>query len=228
MSKFRILVTDGLAPEGLDLFRAEPRVEAAEMHALSPSQLLAEVASAHALVVRSRTRVTGEVLGIELSGKTLGIIGFGRVGRAVSERARAFGMKIRVHDPALPAESVPLADLLAESDVVTLHLPLLPSTEGLLDREAIERMKPGALLVNCARGGLVDEEALLEALRSGKLAGAALDVLREEPPPQEHPLLALDNVIATPHLGAATREAQARAARDIARQVLDFLLEGKV
>ncbi len=172
--------------------------------------------------------------GVQLAGKTLGLLGCGRVGRAVAGRARGLKMSVLAHDPAADprhleacgALAVPFDALLAGSDVLSVHVPLTPETRGLLGREALSRMRPGALLLNCARGGIVDEAALAEALRAGRLAGAALDVFAQEPPPAGHPLLALPNVVATPHLGAATAEAQEEAARDLAGQLSRFLLPG--
>ena len=169
--------------------------------------------------------------GIELTGKTLGVVGCGRIGRIVAERALGLRMQVLAHDPVQPAPLagvtfVALDELCARADFVTLHLPLVPATRQLFSRDLIARMKPGARLVNCARGGLVDEAALLEALASGRLAGAALDVLEEEPPRKDHPLLAREDVIVTPHLGASTREAQAAVALAIAEAVCDCLESG--
>lgn len=169
-------------------------------------------------------------LGTELHGKTLGVVGLGRIGQQVASRARAFGMGLVAHDPFLDAGvgdrlDVPLIDLddlLARADVVTLHLPLTPRSRGLLGAAELSRMKPGALLVNCARGGIVDESALLEALEAGKLGGAALDVFETEPHPDER-LVRHPRVVATPHLGAQTREAQDRASVEAARTLLDAL-----
>jgi D-3-phosphoglycerate dehydrogenase / 2-oxoglutarate reductase len=170
--------------------------------------------------------------GRELAGRTLGVVGFGRIGREVATRARAFAMAVVAHDPLLPewpaefawAPRRGLEPLLAESDVVTLHLPLAPDTRGLIDAARIARMKPGAVLVNAARGGIVDEAALAVALREGRLSGAALDVFEREPAPADHPLLALPNVIATPHLGASTAEAQQRAGAEAAAIMARALL----
>jgi D-3-phosphoglycerate dehydrogenase len=150
-------------------------------------------------------------VGRELARKTLGVLGLGRIGREVALRARAFGMELLVYDPyvgpaaaeAVGARAVGLDDLLARADIVTLHLPLLPETAGLLGARELARMKRGAYLVNCARGGLVDEAALAEALASGALAGAALDVFEREPPTGS-PLLGLPNVVVTPHLAASS------------------------
>ncbi len=169
-------------------------------------------------------------LGRELNGKTLGVVGLGRIGQSVADRARAFGMEIVAHDPfldegvarRLEVELLPLEELLARADVVTLHTPLTEQTRGLLDRRRIEAMKRGALLVNCARGGIVDEEALREALDAERLAGAALDVFAREPP-VDSPLVGHPRVVATPHIGAQTREAQQRVATETARMVLAAL-----
>jgi D-3-phosphoglycerate dehydrogenase len=165
--------------------------------------------------------------GTQLAGKTLGVVGLGRVGRLVAERGRAFGMKVVAYDPYLGAEladeiRVELTDLdrlFEEADVVTLHTPLTDETEGMVDAERLARMKPGGWLVNCARGGLVDERAVAAALSDGRLAGAAFDVYEEEPP-EGSPLLGLANVVLTPHLGASTIEAQ----RDVSVQVVDQVL----
>ncbi len=176
----------------------------------------------------------GSLLGSEITGKTLGVVGLGRIGRAVAARGLGLEMNVLAHDPYLrgaksPVEGVELAgldELLERSDFVTLHVPFDNSTRHLLSRERIARMKPGARLINCARGGLVDEQALAEALASGRLRGAALDVFEQEPPPADHPLLAREDVIVTPHLGASSEEAQRNVALEIASQVSDFLIEG--
>lgn len=176
------------------------------------------------------------LMGTELTGKTLGVVGLGRIGRVVAERGLGLRMRVLAHDPYLSGhgvgspvegcELVELDELLAASDFVTLHVPLLEGTRNLFSRERLAKMKRGARLVNAARGGLVDEGALAEALASGHLAGAALDVLTEEPPSPDHPLLGREDVILTPHLGASSHEAQHAVAVEIARQVADFLLEG--
>jgi D-3-phosphoglycerate dehydrogenase len=176
----------------------------------------------------------GALSGTEIAGKTLGIVGLGRIGRAVAQRARGLAMVVVAYDPYLagggsPVEGVELTtldDLLARSDFVTLHVPLGDATRNLISRERIARMKRGARLINCARGGLVDEAALADALASGHLRGAALDVFAAEPPPADHPLFARDDVIVTPHLGASSEEAQRSVAIEIAEAVGDFLLEG--
>jgi len=173
-------------------------------------------------------------IGVELQGKTLGIVGLGRIGRVVASRARAMGMQIVAYDPFVAAEHArdleielaTLDEVYARADFLTVHTPLTPETRGLIGREAFAKMKQGVHIINCARGGLVDEEALYEAITNGSIAGAALDVFVEEPPPAEHKLLQLDQVIATPHLGASTREAQEGVAFTVAEQMRDFLLTG--
>lgn len=172
--------------------------------------------------------------GRQLQGARLGVIGAGRIGSEVVHRARAFGMTVAVHDPYLPSERaadlgvelLELEELLGTSDAVTLHAPLTDETRGLLGPEEIGSMKEGALLVNAARGGLVDEEALAVALRSGRLGGAALDVYETEPLPDDSPLRNAPRLVMTPHLGAATSEARREVALEIASGVRDALLEG--
>jgi D-3-phosphoglycerate dehydrogenase len=177
---------------------------------------------------------TKGLIGSELAGKTLGIVGLGRIGAAVATRARAFGMTVLAHDSfvsearaeALGAKLVGFEELLAGSDIVTLHAPLTPQTQQLMGAREFKLMRAGCLLVNCARGGLIDEEALLDALDSRKFAGAALDVVREEPPPHDRVvwrLLRHPKVVATPHLGGSTFEAQARIATDLCRDVVAVL-----
>lgn len=170
-------------------------------------------------------------VGVEVYNKTLGIIGFGKVGREVARRAHGLGMRVIASDLYVSPEQaqrdnvdlVELDELLASSDYLSLHVPLTRETTNLLDREAFARMRDGVRIINCARGGLVDEDALLEALESGKAAGAALDVFAKEPPDADHPLLRHERVICTPHLGANTEEAQINVSLDIAEQVLAVL-----
>jgi len=169
-------------------------------------------------------------VGTEIQGKTLGVIGFGRIGQQVARRAKAFDMKIVAYDPFLDAEVIRrhdaepanLEDLLAVADVVTLHVPMTKETRNILSAERIAAMKPGALVVNCARGGILDEVALLEALEEGRIQGAALDVFAEEPP-TDYALAAHPRVLATPHLGAQTREAQVRISTETAKMVVKAL-----
>lgn len=169
-------------------------------------------------------------LGSELNGKTLGVVGLGRIGQGVAARAQAFGMDILAYDPFLDAaaarrldiELAELDEVLASADVVSLHTPLTDQTRGLIGEEQIAKMRPGAVLVNCARGGIVDEAALLAALESGRLGGAALDVFAQEPPADTR-LVQHPRVVATPHIGAQTREAQERVATETARMLLAAL-----
>jgi len=170
-------------------------------------------------------------LGTDLFGATLGIVGLGEIGEAVARRARGFRMRILYHSrtrkPALEAdlglEFRDLHSLLADSDFVSLHTPLTPQTRHLLGPAAFAAMKPGAILVNTARGGIVDQDALVEALRSGSLGGAALDVTDPEPLPLSHPLYSFPNVIITPHIGSASRATRARMAEMAAANILAVL-----
>jgi D-3-phosphoglycerate dehydrogenase len=174
-------------------------------------------------------------MGVELFGKTLGLIGCGNIGSIVADRALGLKMKVIAFDPFLSekraveigVEKVELNDLIARADFITLHTPLTEQTRNVISRDAIARMKKGARLINCARGGLVDEAALHDALASGHLAGAALDVFETEPA-TDNPLFSLENVVCTPHLGAATAEAQENVALQVADQMADFLLTGAV
>lgn len=169
------------------------------------------------------------VRGWEVTGKTLGIIGLGQIGREVARRARALGMRVLAYDPyvtsAQDAELVPLDELLAEAHVITLHLPATPETRDFINAERLAAMRNGAYLVNTARGELVDEAALYDALESGKLGGAASDVFREEPP-EGNPLLTLDNFIPTMHMAGTSRESVARMAL-LAAQNLVAVLHGE-
>lgn len=173
--------------------------------------------------------------GTELRGKTLGIIGFGRIGSELARRARAFEMQVLAHDPyvapdaarELDVELVPLDDLLGRSDIISLHTSLSPSTEKMIDAAALAKMKRGSRLINCARGELIDEAALAEALRSGQLAGAAVDTFAKEPP-KDSPLIGLPNLIATPHIAGQTAEAQEEVGTAVAQQVSDYLADGLI
>jgi D-3-phosphoglycerate dehydrogenase len=308
--KHVVVVADRIHEEGFALLRQVPELEVVST-ADHPERLLSELQRAHALVVRSETRVTEEVIagapslsvigragigvdnidvpaatrrgiavlnapgantvsaaehtvglllalvrripwavetmrkggwdrkrfaGTELRGKTLGAVGLGRVGATVAQLVRAFGVSVVAHDPYLPEERaralgvelLPLEDVLRQADIVTLHLPLTGETRHVLNEHRLALMKPEAIIVNAARGGLIDTTALLDALQAGRLAGAALDVFEEEPLPQNSPLRACDRVILTPHLAASTEEAQARVAGEICAAVRDALLSGAV
>jgi D-3-phosphoglycerate dehydrogenase len=174
-------------------------------------------------------------MGVELTGKTLGLIGAGNIGSIVADRAKGLRMKVIAYDPYLSVEravdlgieKVEFNDLLARADFITLHTPLTSETRNIISADAINRMKKGARLINCARGGLVDENALKAALDSGHLAGAALDVFEEEPA-KTNVLFGNEKVVATPHLGASTSEAQENVALQVAEQISDYLLTGAV
>jgi D-3-phosphoglycerate dehydrogenase len=306
----KVLVTDSLAPQGLELLERTPGMEVDYRPGLSPGELASAIRDAAALVIRSTTKVTADVIaaarelqvvgragigvdnvdvaaataagvvvmntpggnnittaehtiallvslarhipqantsmkrgewekgrfvGMELFNRTLGIVGLGRIGRIVADRARGLGMKVVAHDPFLDVrrvdlevELVTLDELLARADAISVHVPRTKDTLGLIGREALAKVREGALVVNAARGGIVDETALLEALEGGRVGGAALDVFVEEPPPRGHPLVAHERVICTPHLGASTEQAQVNVAVAIAEQVRDFLRSGIV
>ena len=174
-------------------------------------------------------------MGVELTGKTLGVIGCGNVGAVVADRAIGLKMRVVAYDPFLSSdrardlgvEKVDLEALLARADFITLHVPLTDQTRDILDAEALAKTKPGVRIINCARGGLVNETDLKAALDSGHVAGAALDVYLEEPA-RENPLFGVENVIATPHLGASTNEAQEKVAVQVAEQIADYLLTGAI
>lgn len=173
--------------------------------------------------------------GVELYDKTLGVIGLGAIGSVVATRAVCLGMKVLAYDPFISVEKakslgIELADLSAiyrRSDFITVHTPKTKDTTNLINKDTIDQMKDGVRIINCARGGIVNEQDLYEALKSGKVAAAAFDVFEKEPP-ENHPLLTLDNFIATPHLGASTKEAQENVAVAIAEQIVDYLIAGTV
>jgi D-3-phosphoglycerate dehydrogenase len=191
--------------------------------------LARQIAQADASLRRTEWR-RADFMGTELRGKTLGIIGLGKIGLAVAERARAMEMNLVGSDPFVDREAaaaraielLEVDELVRRSDVVTVHVPLNDSTRGLINETTLRLMKPTAVMVNVARGGVVDEPALAEALREGRLAGAAIDVYEHEPP-TDSPLLDAPNTVLTPHLGASTSEAQQKAGIEVAQQVLEAL-----
>jgi D-3-phosphoglycerate dehydrogenase len=174
--------------------------------------------------------------GKEVFNKVLGIIGIGRIGRVVADRAKGLKMQVIAYDPyissdvveKLGVEAVSFDELLARSDYITIHTPLTQETRNLINKDAFKKMKRGVFIINCARGGIVNEQDLCEAIKEGIVAGAALDVFEKEPLPPDHPLLSLDQVIMTPHLGASTDEAQENVAIAVAEQVIDYLLKGTI
>ncbi|MFK7902478.1 MAG: phosphoglycerate dehydrogenase [Nitratireductor sp.] len=174
-------------------------------------------------------------MGIEITGKTLGLIGAGNIGKIVADRARGLRMKVVAFDPFLNQETadqmgvekVELDELFARADFITMHVPLTDKTRNIISKESLAKMKDGVRIVNCARGGLVDEAALAEAMKSGKVAGAAFDVFETEPA-TDSPLFGLPNMVCTPHLGASTSEAQENVALQVAEQISDYLVDGAV
>ncbi len=212
----------------------ENTISAAE-HTLSMILALARRIPQADRSVRTGAWERGSLLGVELFGKTLGILGLGKVGREVAARARAFGMQVIGHDPVLSEELaarlgvalVPIEAVYERADIITVHIPLTEETRHLIGREQLARCREGVRIVNVARGGIIDEAALVEALHGGRVAGAALDVFEHEPPTGS-PLLSLDSVILTPHLGASTQEAQEKVAARIAEQIASYLKDGVV
>ncbi|MGB9784039.1 MAG: phosphoglycerate dehydrogenase [Moorellaceae bacterium] len=210
------------APEGNTIAAAE--------HTMALMLALARNVPQADMLLKQGVWEKKKFLGVELRHKTLGILGLGKIGSEVARRARAFDMRLVAYDPYVQPEQaerlevtlLPFEELLQEADFLTIHLPLTKDTYHLLGREELFRLKPGARLINVARGGIVDEEALYEALTSGHLGGAALDVFEEEPL-TDSPLFKLDNVIVTPHLGASTAEAQVAVAVEVARDVVRCL-----
>ncbi|MEM7425567.1 MAG: phosphoglycerate dehydrogenase [Pseudomonadota bacterium] len=204
-------------------------------HAITMMMALArQIPAANASTQASKWEKS-RFMGVELFGKTLGIIGCGNIGAIVADRAQGLKMKVIAFDPFLSAEravelgveKVELDELFPRVDFISLHTPLTDMTRGIISADAINRMKAGVRIVNCARGGLIDELALKAALESGHVAGAALDVFEEEPA-KDNPLFGMENVVCTPHLGAATSEAQENVALQVAEQMSDYLLSGAV
>jgi D-3-phosphoglycerate dehydrogenase len=246
-TRLRIIGRAGIGVDNIDLTEASRRgvlventpsgnaVTTAE-HALCLLLSLARHIPQASASMRAGKWEKNKFSGHELLGKTLGVVGLGNIGRIVADRARGLKMKVIGHDPFIGSEAaqrlgVELVDfdaLCERSDFITVHAPLTNTTRGLIGAKAIARMKSGVLLVNAARGGIVDEAALIDGLESGKIAGAALDVFEQEPPPADHPLLAHPRVIATPHLGASTGEAQEKVAIEIAEQFVAYAERGEV
>jgi D-3-phosphoglycerate dehydrogenase / 2-oxoglutarate reductase len=241
-TRLRVIARAGVGVDNIDVEAAtrqgilvlnapESSTIAAAEHTMAMLLALARrIPHAHAALAAGRwTRE--QFIGSELSGKTLGVVGLGKIGSEVARRGLAFAMRVIAYDPYVTEErarrlGVELGawdEVLGRCDVLTLHTPLARETRALVGADELAAMKPGALLVNCARGGLVDEAALLAALQSGQIGGAALDVFAQEPPAPGYPLLAHPRVVATPHLGASTVEAQRSIAVDIADQVLAAL-----
>jgi len=239
--KLRIIGRAGVGVDNIDVPAATQRgilvvnspegntIAAAELTMAHLLSLSRNIPAADASVKRGEWE-RNKYVGVEAYNKTLGIIGLGKIGREVARRAQAFGMRVIGQDPFLSAdvakklgvELVDLEALLRQCDYITLHLPKNKETEGMIGRAQFDIMKDGVRIVNVARGGIIEEQALAEALTSGKVAGAAVDVYSEEPIPADNPLLTAPNVVTTPHLGASTEEAQSKVAIDVAQQIVDY------
>jgi D-3-phosphoglycerate dehydrogenase len=307
----KVLVSDKLAPEGLEILESVPGITTVVEPGLKGDELLAAVADAEGLVIRSGTQVTAEVIaaaeklkvigragigvdnvdvpaatargivvmntpsgnnittaehaiallvslarhipqattsmkagkweksrftGMELYNRTFAVIGLGNIGRIVAERAKGLGMKVIAYDPflseaskaAAEVELVSFDEMLTRADAISVHVPRTPETMGLLNDAAFAKVRSGVLIINAARGGIVEEAALLRALNDGRVGGGAMDVFEKEPPSADDPLVLHDRVICTPHLGASTEQAQVNVAIAVAEQVRDYLVEGIV
>ena len=239
-TNLKLIVRAGVGLDNVDIeYAQEKGIEVRNTPAAS-SNSVAELALGHVLsLARHIGRGTAsmkagkwekkQLKGIEIEGKTLGIVGIGRIGQLLARKAHALGMRVVCYDAYLTespiAEIAPMIAfdrLLSESDFVSLHIPFDPSVGPAIGEAEFAMMKDGVRIVNCARGGVVDEAALVAAIRDGKVAGAAFDVFESEPPAADHPLFALDVVSFTPHIGASTIEAQSRVGREAAQIVIDF------
>jgi D-3-phosphoglycerate dehydrogenase / 2-oxoglutarate reductase len=231
--KLRVIGRAGDGTDNIDLKAAKQQNMEVVNTPHIASTSVAELAIGH-LIALARNIVGGTValregkwqkeesMGVEVRGKTLGIIGCGSIGREVRKLALALGIEVLTVDVCVTAEFVPLDKMLPEADFISIHVPLTPHTRHLLSAKEFDKMKTGMFLINCSRGGIVDEDALYDALAAGKVGGAALDVFEREPP-KNNRLLTLPNVIATPHVGAQTFEAQLATSVQIAKRVLDAL-----
>ena len=241
--KLRVIARTGVGYDAVDLEAASARKIVVTITPGTNQESVAEQAFALLLAVARRVAINDRIIreggwdrtiALPLRDRTLGLIGLGRIGRAMVPRAIAFGMRVVAFDEVADPEfdrrygiaRRSLDSLLAESDVVSLHLPLTETTRDLINPERLARMKRGSILINTARGGLVDEEALTNALTAGHLAGAGLDVFKAEPPPSGHPLIALPNVVSSPHIGGVDVLAMAHMAEMAARSII-ALKEGR-
>jgi D-3-phosphoglycerate dehydrogenase / 2-oxoglutarate reductase len=307
----KILISDNLSPLGVDLLRQHEQFQVDFKPGLPADELKNIISDYHALIVRSETKVTPDIIaaadnlkvigragtgvdninvpaatargivvmnapggnsvttaehtisllmslarkipqahsklkngkwdkksfmGTELANKTLGIIGLGSIGKIVASRAQGLAMKVLAYDPFITKDVASrvgielgtLDEIFQRADFITVHTPMTEETKGIIGQAAFAKMKDGVRIINCARGGLVDEKALYDAIKSGKVAGAALDVFEKEPVPTDHPLLTLDEVVVTPHLGASTHEAQDSVAVQVSETVANYLLNGAI
>ncbi|MBE0634804.1 D-2-hydroxyacid dehydrogenase [Candidatus Bipolaricaulota bacterium] len=239
-ANLKLVVRAGVGLDNVDVDYAVSKGLSVRNTPAASSNSVAELAIGHMFsLARHISRATAstkagawekkQLKGIEIAGKTLGIVGIGRIGQSLAKKAAALGMNVLCSDAYLTqspiadiAAMVPLDELLEKSDFISLHIPFDPNVGPSISTAQFAIMKDGAYLVNCARGGVIDEGALVEALKSGKVAGVALDVFETEPPAADHPLFAFDNVSLTPHIGAATDEAQARVGGEAADIVIEF------
>ncbi|RQD81153.1 MAG: phosphoglycerate dehydrogenase [Methanocalculus sp. MSAO_Arc2] len=226
--------TDAATRKGIIVANApEGNTLAATEHTMAMMLALARMIPSANISLKKGEWKRSKFMGVEMNEKVLGIVGFGRIGREVAKRAQSFNMRIVAYDPFITpergsqfgVEMVSVEELFRIADIITVHTPLIKETTHLINEKTIATMKDGVRIINCARGGIVDEDALADAVSSGKVAGAALDVFEEEPPINS-PLLTIDNVIVTPHLGASTVEAQKNVAISIAHQCIDVLKGG--
>jgi len=246
-SQLKVIARAGIGVDNVDMAAANRRgavvmntpfgsTTTTAEHTLAMLLALARQIPAASNATKSGRWEKNRFIGVEVAGKTLGIVGAGKIGRLVVERALALKMKVLVYDPHLfekvvrqmGAEQVEFDELLARSDFLSLHIPLNAETANLLDAETLNKVKPGCRIINCAIGGLIDEQALAAAIRCGHIAGAALDVFAQEPPATDNSLLALENVICTPHLRASTVDAQINVTVQAAEQVVEFLTRGVI
>jgi len=246
-SKLRVIGRAGSGLDNVDLPSATKRgiavMNTPGGNTITTAELtIAMIASMARLIPQANASVKagkwekGRFMGMELYNKTLGIVGVGQIGSYVTKMAQGWMMNVIGYDPYLLPENaakmgvelVQLPELYRRADIISIHVPLTPETRGLINADAIRQMKDGVRIVNCARGGIVNEGALYDALKSGKIAGAACDVFEKEPVEPKNPLLSLENFICTPHIGAATTEAQENVALAVAEQVVDFLVKGIV
>ncbi|WP_456366638.1 hydroxyacid dehydrogenase [Thermococcus sp.] len=240
--KLKVIARAGVGLDNIDLDAAKERGIKVVNSPAASSRSVAELAIALIFNVarkiafadrkmREGVWAKKQCMGTELEGKTLGIVGFGRIGYQIAKIAKALGMNVLLYDPypneerakEVGGKFVDLETLLRESDVVTLHVPLVEATYHMINEERLKLMKKTAILINAARGAVVDTKALVKALAEGWIAGAGLDVYEEEPLPKDHPLTKFDNVVLTPHIGASTVEAQMRAGVQVAEQIVEIL-----
>lgn len=239
-TNLKLVVRAGVGLDNVDVDYAVSKGVSVRNTPAASSNSVAELAVGHMFsLARHISRATAStkagawekklLKGIEIAGKTLGIIGIGRIGQSLAKKADALGMNVLCCDAFLAespiadvAPMVGLDELLGKSDFISLHIPFDPKVGASISTAQFALMKDGVYLVNCARGGVIDEDALVAALTSGKVAGVALDVFETEPPAADHPLFAFDNVSLTPHIGAATKEAQARVGKEAADIVIEF------